>query len=504
MFADSQAPPGYVFLVLLVVPVVYSLPISMLTAEMATALPDGGMVDWIQEACGPVLGSHTTYWIWATYVFDAAIYPVLAGEYLAQEVDFSWAPGGAEMGQDLFVIILISLVTIIKVIGMDVFVKFSTVLATFSLLPIVIYLGYGLPHLQWGEIDAFNGDYECNITNTGNATNSSQLVGTALNATVGLVQKTIEQCSHEDPDFSQLIPWTLWLYSGFFSLGAIAGDVHQPKRTFPIVIAMLLPLVMLLNTIPLAIALSVDGDLSNYSAGYFNQIAGMLAGQWLTYFFIVAAIICLVGLYSAQVLVAEESTACFVYASFPDAVALNGSLARSGRLMHWLLDGTNGNAPIWVIFNGLCSMALAFLPYQLLVQFTMLIHVPPTLLFVYAYMYYKVRHPNIPRPINIPGGIPMGLFMSAGPTAATLVNFYYSVTDSSETLGIPYLQAYSLVLIVGLGIIVHLGYVVSGSAVYSIRSSNSRASYADMFRYETIPEEVPDAKKKKAAFESAF
>ena len=177
------------FVVLLVVPMVYSLPISMLTAEMATALPEGGMVDWIVEACGPTLGAHTTYWIWITYVFDAAIYPVLAGEYIGQEIDFSWAPGGNALGQNFFVILLITLVTLIKVVGMDVFVKFSTVLAALSLFPIALYLGFGLPKINFNGIDNFSGDYECNITTV----NSSQHAG-----------NIIEVCRHEDADFSQV------------------------------------------------------------------------------------------------------------------------------------------------------------------------------------------------------------------------------------------------------------------------------------------------------------
>jgi hypothetical protein len=93
----------------------------------------------------------------------------------------------------------------------------------------------------------------------------------------------------------------LWLYSGFFSLGAVAGDIDQPKRTFSVVIATLLPLVMLLNVIPLAIALSVDQNLDNFEAGFFNKVASELAGPWLGYCFVAAANVCLVGLYSAQV-----------------------------------------------------------------------------------------------------------------------------------------------------------------------------------------------------------
>ena len=71
------APPLYVFLMLLIVPFVYSLPIALIVAELSTAFPeDGGYVVWVREACGGIVGSHHAYWVWLIYVVDAAIYPV--------------------------------------------------------------------------------------------------------------------------------------------------------------------------------------------------------------------------------------------------------------------------------------------------------------------------------------------------------------------------------------------------------------------------------------------
>jgi len=49
-------------------------------AELATSLPyDGGLVAWVNEACGPLLGGHNAYWLWVAYLFDSAVYPALAG-----------------------------------------------------------------------------------------------------------------------------------------------------------------------------------------------------------------------------------------------------------------------------------------------------------------------------------------------------------------------------------------------------------------------------------------
>jgi hypothetical protein len=47
--------------------------------------------------------------------------------------------------------------------------------------------------------------------------------------------------------------------------------------------------VLILNTLPLAVALSLDDVPSHYTAGYFNVLARRLAGTWLDYGFQVLA-----------------------------------------------------------------------------------------------------------------------------------------------------------------------------------------------------------------------
>ena len=45
-----------------------------------------------------------------------------------------------------------------------------------------------------------------------------------------------------------LLSWAVWLYSGFSSLGSMAGEVRTPQLTYPLAVALLLPLVTLLSS----------------------------------------------------------------------------------------------------------------------------------------------------------------------------------------------------------------------------------------------------------------
>ena len=139
---------------------------------------------------------------------------------------------------------------------------------------------------------------------------------------LGLPSTSVERClvAEGEVDWTLLLSWILWLYCGFFSLGTLAGELKEPRKTFTISIAILFPAVLLLNTLPLAVALGLDDRLDHYSAGYFNVLAGRLAGVWLDAGFQLGANVCLVGLYNAAVLTAERSLFFLVNTNFGDAL----------------------------------------------------------------------------------------------------------------------------------------------------------------------------------------
>ena len=136
-------PPLYVFIMLGLVPFVYSLPIALIVAELSTAFPeDGGYVVWVQEACGKVVGSHHAYWVWVIYVVDAAIYPVLVANYVDTMVPMS------ATGRGMLAVSIVLIVTVINLLGTDVMVKFNTLLAIISLTPTIIFTCLGLPSVS--------------------------------------------------------------------------------------------------------------------------------------------------------------------------------------------------------------------------------------------------------------------------------------------------------------------------------------------------------------------
>jgi amino acid transporter len=194
------------------------------------------------------------------------VYPQLAARYLVHAVHV--APGERQALLEATVsVVIVAFVCFLNLLGLSVVAWTQAIAFALSLVPCLLFSGIGLGDIRLDHLSSSSG------------------------AT----------------DYTLLLSWAIWLYSGFSSLGAMAGEVEHPRRTYPAVVALLLPLVTVLNVVPFAVALSLDADRAHYSAGYFAALAAQLAGPWLRSLFIAGANISLLGLYHSQILAAERS-----------------------------------------------------------------------------------------------------------------------------------------------------------------------------------------------------
>ena len=73
--------------------------------------------------------------------------------------------------------------------------------------------------------------------------------------------------------------WQLWLSSGYVGIGSLAAGVDNPKRTFPLVVAALIPFAYFVVISPFLVSLSLDNNIDNYDAGYFSTLAKNVADR---------------------------------------------------------------------------------------------------------------------------------------------------------------------------------------------------------------------------------
>eukprot|EP00049_Salpingoeca_infusionum_P006621 m.109271 g.109271 ORF g.109271 m.109271 type:complete len:645 (-) comp13372_c0_seq1:334-2268(-) len=491
----ESGPPAYVLLLLIIAPLVYSLPLALMTGELGCLMPEeGGITLWIQEACGPLLGAYNAYFLWLGFVVDAAVYPVLAAEYVSDALpdhvamkgmservtarppserrkgcsdNFSLRPGfnrrpvhnpvadicvgGCSVCNCLFLGInslllntfhlelslllvvvfvcigstaligslstaIVLLITCFKLMGTNVLVSLTSVILILSFIPTVIYVLWGVTVMEpkaW-----ISADYpEGNVA------------------------------------WSVMLAWVLWLYSGFLSVGSLAAEVVEPEKNIPRVSLVMIPFVIIFNVWPLATAISQDSDLTHYSAGYLALLAGDLAGQWLEVMFVMGANLCLIGVYIGSTMSAERWAAQFTvqHTDFAEWTEFSTS-----PTVKWMADDSRTGVPrLFLLITAALCVILVWLPYDFLIEMTMLLVSFASLFFFYTYVRLKIRFPEHDG-FSVPGGVSVACLLAFLPFACTAANIYFSVTDDTELFGIRYIKVLSTAGALIIGLVIHL------------------------------------------------
>ena len=413
------APSGIVFSTLLVVMGIYALPIALINAELAVAIPeDGGLVVWVQQAFGPTIGGHNAWWVWASYIFDAAIYPVLAASYLSNALGIAEDDPSLQMYLVAIAETVVFLVTCMKLMGPQVVVAFAEVASFVSLAPAAVFVAWGLVTVKlqperWVRWD------------TSEAGSAASLVEESSSGSSGDVVEI---------QWTLLISWMLWLNSGYLGLGALAAGVDNPKVTFPLIVVTIIPFVAFVIIAPFLISLSVDDDLNHYVAGHFTDLAEEVAGPWLKDCFTVGAIMCMIALYANTIITSEVSLQYFIEERFPSVQLPLSALAstestRSFRasVKRWLLHHEEGSAaPLYILVNGVIACGLVLLPYKVLIEFTMTVMGPPTLLFLFSFVALRINEPDMRRDFKVPGGTFVAILAITPPAVVTCSQLYFA------------------------------------------------------------------------------
>jgi hypothetical protein len=242
----------------LVLPIVWSVPEALITAELGTMFPESsGFVVWVASALGPYWGFQQGWMKWLSGVIDNALYPVLFLDYLKSGVPA--LGGGAPRA--FAVVGLTAMLTLLNYRGLTVVGWVAIVLGVFSLLPFFVMGLIALPELQparWLVVDIHN------------------------------------------------VNWNLYLNTLFWNLNywdsvsTLSSEVRNPGKTLPkalfyavifVVVGYLYPLLAGTGAVPL--------DRGQWADGYFADIAKLLGGAWLMWWVQAAAAVSNMGLFVA-------------------------------------------------------------------------------------------------------------------------------------------------------------------------------------------------------------
>jgi len=342
---------GRAIFILLLTPLLWSLPTAFMIGELSSALPfEGGYYAWVRRAMGNFWGFQEAWLSLMASIFDMAIYPTLFVAYLTRMLPwFSVNYRGVMVG--LAVVIICALLNIagVKVVSTTSLWLFFALSAPFALVAILAPFRFGaLLHAV-----------------TAPTTSKVDLIGGLLIC--------------------------MWNYMGWDNASTIATEVERPQRTYPRAMIAAVVIVALSYVVPVAAVWVTGLPAAAWETGSWAEIASMLGGPLLRIALVVGGMFSAFGMFNALVM---------SYSRLPLAMAQDGMLPS-------IFGKLNRRRAPWVAIIALaigwaCCLGLGF---ERLVTIDILIYGVSLSLEFLALVVLRIREPNLKRPFRVPGGL---------------------------------------------------------------------------------------------------
>jgi amino acid transporter len=372
---------GKAILILLLTPILWSLPTAFMIGELSSALPfEGGYYAWVRRAMGNFWGFQEAWLSLVASIFDMAIYPTLFVLYLNRL--FPWfAEGHRGVMVALAVVIVCALLNVAGV----------RVVSTTSLW---LFFALSAPFILIVAITPFK-------------------VGALAHAVTTPTTSTV--------DILGGLLICMWNYMGWDNASTIATEVERPQRTYPRAMLAAVVIVALSYIVPVAAMWMTGLSSSAWETGSWADIAGMLGGPLLRVGLALGGMISGFGMFNALVM---------SYSRLPLAMAQDGMLPKVFGKLH-----PRSRAP-WVTIL-VCATGWAMclgLGFERLIIIDILLYGASLSLEFVALIVLRIREPELPRPFRVPGG--MFGAVAVGIAPMLLLGFSVLRSQSEQVLGI--------------------------------------------------------------------
>jgi amino acid transporter len=416
----GKAGYGRALLLLALVPLVWSLPTSLMVGELASAVPEeGGYYCWVRRALGGFWGFQEAWLSMAASVFDMAIYPVIFVLYLGR-LEPVWTAGSRGTWWALAVVVLCAAWNLrgARAVGEGSVGLFCLLLSPFVVLTAVgLWRGLIVRH----GVEFFGGS-------------STWLKAPAAGA-----------------DFAGAVSVTLWNYMGWDNASTVAQEVQEPQRNYPRAMLTAAGLVALTYVLPLAAVALAGIPAEQFSTGAWTDAAREVVGPWLALGVVLGGTINGFGMFNALMM---------SYTRVPNA------LAEEGLLPKVVARRTEAGVP-WVSVV-LCSVAWALalgMSFERLISIDLVLYGAALVLEFVALVVLRVKEPSLVRPFRVPGGLWGAVAVGVGP--ALLIGFALWAARGERVAGLPALGFAAIVAAAG-----PLVYLLAGAVSQARRKAD--------------------------------
>lgn len=345
----------------IVLPVLWSLPEALVTAELASAFPtNAGYVAWVSAAFGPAAAFLVGFSKWASGTLDNALYPVLFLDYLRSGGGLALPPPA----RSLAVLALTAALTYLNYRGLHIVGLSALALTAFSLSPFLALTVLAAPKIRpsrWLAIDA----------------------------------RAVDLRGYFNSMFWNLNFWD--------KASTLAGEVEDPRKTFPKAVFGAVGLVVGAYLIPL---LAGTGALPSETAaewtdGFFSEVGQRIGGPWLRVWIQAAAAMSNMGLFEA-----EMSSDSFQLLGMAEMGMIPAIFARRSKY---------GTPTFSILCSATGVVILSFMSFQEIIEFLNFLYGLGMLAVFAAFVKLRVKNPDLARPYRVPVGTAGAAAMCAPP-----------------------------------------------------------------------------------------
>ncbi len=365
----TTSGPGMTLLYLLILPFFWCIPVSLVSAELTTAMPvEGGFYRWTRAAFGDFWGFLAGWWNWSASFLLGGAYAVLFTDYLVY-----YLPKMTWWEHYLISVALIVVLTWVNVRGIQMVGQLATALEIFIFVPVMTMIVVALAHWHHNPFTPWMVPHQATFKVFG--------VGLALG---------------------------LWLYSGYEQLSTVAEEVEDPQRAYPRALALVVPLSMAAYFLPTLAGLASAGHWEQWHTGFFSDAAHIIGGPWLGTWMTLAAMVGNVALLNSTILTTTR---------MPFAMAEDGYLPDALTRKH-----TRYGTPwLAIVVSALIYSLVAWQSLAQLISIYIWLRSATTVLTVLSAWRLRRTQPELERSFTIPGGRVGLLYVVGAPVVMAVV-----------------------------------------------------------------------------------
>lgn len=384
----SSVGPINTLLLILILPVIWTIPETMIVAELASTYPvQGGYYRWVYMSLGRFWGFIEGWWSILYALIDLSLYPILFTTYL--KLLF---PGLDFLTVYFTQLLVIWISAYINILGIKFVSNCLTSFQSIILIAFIIFIFVGLNEISYDFSPVLNSPKDVTIKN--------MLFGLSL---------------------------AFWNFIGWDNSTTILHEVDKPEANYHKALFITIPIIVIFYFLPLLVGLSIHTDWQNWKFGEFSYIANSMNCPLLSIALTIGGMITCLGLFNSLLL---SSTRVFLTMSEDKLLpAYFSNLHKQYKTPY-----------VAIIFLSFIFSILVLVNFQKLIIYDVFLYLCAIFLEAIALVILRKKNPNIISSFKIPFNN-YGMYFFVGLACLViilmvLVNLYFMDTVFAKLSGL--------------------------------------------------------------------